>query len=370
MQVNLRISKMEDIQVAFLPAAVDACALYRMFLPHLNLKNSRFLFRMGPLNTQELNGCQVCVVQRQVSEHNLLAMKRMKEIGMKVIYDLDDDIWNLPPWNPGKATFDAMQEGFKMCAAEADMITVSTQGLLKATHNGFKLNKEIMIIPNAVDFNLFRPKNLVKDDTIVIGWQGSNTHSEDCKDVFDIIPGILDSYPNVRMDVCGAPAVEFVDEWENTVVDGRAMRTKKKMQVVSRLGLHMSSRFRRWVPVGEYANRLSSWGWDISLAPLAEHKFNRSKSNIRMLEAAALKIPCLASNIQPYNEFASLGGQDLKWLLCDFPSQWKTKLTTLINEPYHREALGNKMYEVAQKYYNAAVIKDTWNYAFNKVLSC
>lgn len=361
---------MEDIPVAYLPAAVDACALYRQFIPHLNLPNSRFLIRLGALNTRELDGCKVCIVQRQVSEHNLSCIKRMKDIGMKVIYDLDDDIWNLPSWNPGKATFEAMQSGFQMCAAESDMITVSTQGLKSAASKGFKLNKEIMIVPNSIDFTLFHKKNLTRDDNIVVGWQGSNTHSEDCKDAFEAIADVLDQYTNLQIDICGARAMEYIDKWENAMIDGKLCRRKVKLEIPSRLGMHPRSRFRRWVPVGEYANRLSSWGWDIALAPLADHKFNKSKSNIKMLEAAAMKIPCLASNIQPYNEFASLGGDDLKWLLCDFTSQWKTKLITLINEPERREAIGQKMYDVAKKFYDAAVIKDTWNYAFKKALTC
>jgi glycosyltransferase involved in cell wall biosynthesis len=329
------------------------------------------MFRLGPLNASELDGCKVAVVQRQVSEHNLRAIRRMKEIGLKVVYDLDDNIWNLPDWNPGKETFDKMQDGFHMCAAEADIITVSTQGLKKACEKGFSdIKKEIVIVPNSINFDLFYPKNLVKDDTVLIGWQGSNTHSEDCKYAFDEVVKVLDEYPNTRIEICGAPAIEVYDEWENVIVDGKPMRRRKKMHRASKLAMHKQSTFRRWVPVGEYPNRFSSWGWDIALAPLADHKFNWSKSAIKMLEAAAIKIPCLASNIQPYNEFASLGGSDLKWLLCDFQSQWRTKLITLINEPERRKYLGEKMYAVAKKYFDADVIANHWKYAFGKALAC
>lgn len=357
-----------NIPVAFLPAAIDACALYRQFIPHLHLPGSRFLLRFGALNVQELDGCKVCVVQRSVSEHNRIAIQRMKAIGMKIVYDLDDDIWNLPPWNPGKETFDSLQEGFKMCAAEADLLTVSTRGLKSAAEKGFKFNKEVLIVPNSICFNLFSKKNLTKDDTVVIGWQGSNTHSEDCREVFDMLPDILDKNPQARMNVCGAPLVDLVEEFEPGIINGKIAYRKVTMQVSNKLGLHKHVLHRNWVPVGEYPNRFASWGWDIALAPLANHKFNWSKSNIKMLEAAAIRIPCLASDIQPYNEFASLGGSDLKWLLCSFASQWKDKLRVLINEPERREYLGQKMYEVAKTFYDASVIKNTWQYAFQKAL--
>jgi hypothetical protein len=86
-----------------------------------------------------------------------------------------------------------------------------------------------------------------------------------------------------------------------------------------------------------------------------------------MLEAAAIKIPCLVSNIQPYFEFCCLGG-DLKWLLCNSIDDWKSKLITLINEPERREYLGQKMYDTAKKYFDIQVIRHNWEHAFQMAL--
>ena len=216
---------------------------------------------------------------------------------------------------------------------------------------------------------MFSKKNLAKDDTVIIGWQGSNTHSEDCREVFAMLPELLDENPQVRMQICGPPPVDVFEEWEPGMIDGKIAYRKVITQVTSKLGMHKHTMHRTWVPVGEYPNRFASWGWDIAIAPLADHVFNRSKSNIKMLEAASMHIPCLVSNIQPYNEFASLGGDDLKWLLCTFPSQWKDKLRTLINEPERRKYLGEKMYQVAKRFYDVEIIKNTWEYAFQKALS-
>lgn len=361
--------KPEVIKAAFLPANVDACAFYRMFIPHLNLQGSRYLYREGALDTSHVEGCKVAIVQRQVSYGNLHSMHRMKEIGLKIVYDLDDDIWTLPSWNPGKEVFTENIDGFKLCAAEADILTVSTIGLKKAAQKGFELDKDIEVVPNSIDFNLFHQKNLVRnDDKVVIGWGGSNTHSEDVKDAFEVVIEVLDKNPQAVMEIVGAPAVNIVDKWENVVVNGMPKRRKTRTTSSSALSRHPQSRFRPWVPIGEYANRFASWGWDIALAPLADHRFNRSKSSIKMLEAATIRIPCLVSDIQPYNEFASLGGDDLKWLLCSTNFQWRNKLNELINNPERREYLGQKMYDVAYTYFNAKTVADNWNYTFRKVL--
>lgn len=356
-----------DFSVAFMPAAVDACALYRMMIPHLNTPGSTYLFRYGPLDTRQFQHCKVAVVQRQVSEQNRVAMQKIKETGLKIVYDLDDNIWNLPSFNPGKKLFTEHQDGFLKCAEEADILTVSTKGLSTAARTGFKLfNKEILIIPNAIDFRLFAEKKLLKnDDTVLIGWGGSNTHSEDVIEAFSIVEEVLNENEKSHLELVGATSE--VSHWEERIT-GSGIKQQRKITTAAPIARHPKTHFRKWVPVGEYPNRFAGWGWDIALAPLFDNRFNKSKSNIKMLEAAAIKIPCLVSDVQPYNEFCSLGGDDLKWLLCRRASDWKTKLTVLINEPERREFLGNKMYEIADKYFNANVIKNNWLHCFNKVL--
>ncbi len=348
---------MNNIPVVFLPAGVDACALYRHYLPHLNIEKSMFLLRRGAIDIREVQHCKVAIVQRQVSEHNRAAILRLKEAGLKIIYDLDDNIWNLPSANPGKRQFDQMREGFEMCAREAHMLTVSTRGLATAAKTGFKLDKEIFIVPNAMDFRLFKRKNLHRDDgNVVIGWGGSNTHSADLKDALDVLPEVMDENPHVLAEFVGAPPTDGKD------INGNP--------IAHRIMQHKQTRFRFWVPVAEYANRFASWGWDIAMAPLTDHRFNKSKSNIKMLEAAAMRIPCLVSDVQPYEEFCALGGDTLKWLLCSTHKHWKDKLKVLINEPELRDEIGNKMYEVASAFYNMEKVAGIWSWAFQKVLSC
>lgn len=339
---------MSGIQVpnsAWLPANIDACALYREFIPHLHTPNSLFLFRPDRLHLNELKGCEVVVVQRQVTPENLKAMKMLKASGHKVVYDLDDNMWQLPTWNPAYKAFREMQEGFAVCAAEADLITVSTRGLLAACRSHLaRLDKEMLITPNAVDFDLFQPSTLEREDgRVVVGWGGSNTHSGDIVDAWEVLPGLVKAHENLWLDFVG-------------------MRGPKDLAGHARVNM------KPWVPVGEFANRLAGWSWDIAMAPLTDIKFNRSKSAIKALEAAALKIPCLMSDVQPYHEFAALGGDDLMWLLCDTRQQWREKLSALIEDAAYRKHLGQVMYDTAKKYFDIEVIKDNWAYALNRAV--
>ena len=366
-----------NIPVVFMPAGIDACALWRQYFPHLNIDDSLFIIPTarlsngqnvpGPIDLNEIGHCKVAIVQRLVSELNLKAMNSLKEAGLKVVYDIDDDLWNLPSYNPSKGIFDSMGSGFYQCAAAADILTVSTRGLKTAAQTNLRLNKEIMVVPNAVDLNFFRKKNIDRSDgTVVIGWGGSNTHSNDVREAFDCVVDVLDNNPNVRMHIVGAPAI---DQRETQALNEQGRRIRTKISYKTPIANHKQSRFSPWIPVAEYGNRFASWGWDIALAPLEDNRFNRSKSAIKILEAAAIEIPCLVSDVQPYREFCALGGDDLKWLLCSTSSQWKNKLTVLINEPERREYLAKKMYEVASTWFNIKTIKENWKYVFQTVLN-
>jgi glycosyltransferase involved in cell wall biosynthesis len=323
---------------------------------------------MGPLNTMLFSDCKIAVVQRQVSEHNRMAMIHIKEAGLKIVYDLDDNIWNLPAYNPGKKVFDVHQDGFLQCAKLADILTVSTVGLATAARTGFKIfDKEIVVVPNSINTDLLSKKDIkAYDDQVIIGWGGSNTHSLDTQAAFESMISVLDNNPKAKMQIVGAPAVDTYTETRE--INGKTQQ--RRITKASKIALHKQTDFRPWVPIGEYCNRLSSWGWNIALAPLEDSRFNRSKSNIKCLEAAAVKIPCLCSDVQPYNEFCSLGGPDLKWLLCRTQHDWVTKLSTLINDEAMRQEIGNKMYDVMQRFFNISTIKENWKMVFEKALSC
>lgn len=330
---------------AFLPANMDGCALFRHFIPHLNIPGSRFIFKIGAVPYSDFSEADVVVVQRQVSEQNLTAIRQMKSAGLRVIYDTDDNLWSLQASNPHKDVFDKHQDGFSMCAMECHAITVSTKGLQSAVKTALpRFKGDILICPNAMDFNLYQPVSVKRNpDKIVIGWAGSDTHRTDVKEAWSVLPDVMMEHDNVYMEFVGtAPPPSLLG--------------------------HPRVRLRRFVPVGEFMSRLSSWGWDITLAPLEDNRFNRSKSNIKMLEAGALSIPILISDVQPYNEFCALG--DLNWLKCSAPVQWKNKLNALIEDADLRKMYGERIKRVSQQWFDIKKLKDNWIHALQTVMEC
>lgn len=314
--------------LSFAPAGIDACALWRMWMPHLNIPHSRFLFTEGAPDINAMSECDIVVVQRLMMEGNVQFLNVARAHGLKIIYDLDDNVWNLPASNPAAHFFHREEsvKGLEACAQYADAITVSTKELQQVVRHQWSWMKntttgksiEIIHIDNAIDFKLFQPPVLPRDeDKIVIGWAGSNTHGGDVKLVWELLPYILEKYPNVFLEFVGQACPEKIKFHERVFQ-------------------------RPWIHVSEFHARFATWNWDIALAPLQQHKFNRSKSSIKMQEAGALSTPCLAQDIAPYKYFCSFS-KSLDWLLCD-DWDWEKKLCTLIEDKSFRKDIGQLAY--------------------------
>lgn len=329
--------------VAFAPANRDACALWRMFMPHLHTPGSKYLMSDGPMPIDEYANVKVAVVQRLCTKDNYAAIQIMRKMNIKVVYDLDDNLWDVPKSNPGWKILNYLHDGFTECAGISSVITVSTEALKVAVRKHLKELRgsgiEIVVIHNAVDFNLFAPAPKRENEFFRVGWAGTNTHSGDVRQVFNQLPALLQANPKIQLEFVGLPAPAIIQDHERV-------------------------RQRDFVPVGEYPSRLPSWHWDIMLAPLEDNVFNRSKSNIKILEAAAIGTPILVSDFGSYREFCSRH-KELDYLLCRKASDWTTKILLLASEPEYGEYLAGIMLSVAKQEFDiASTVGNTWHAVF------
>lgn len=322
----------------FTPAGIDACALWRMYQPHLNLKYSRFLFTQGVPPIDEIAETDIVVVQRMMTAGNYEYMKYVNRFGLKIVYDLDDNIWNIPKENPAHTAFTpAMIKGLEICMSAATVVTVSTkhlENIVKQKLSGIRSSLTGKAIPvvrieNKVDLRLFKPLNIEREK-VVIGWGGSNTHSADLKRIWRVLEKVLAKYSHVRLELVGT-----------TPPPDSSLVNHERVKILP------------WCHISEYGNRFATWSWDIILAPLEGNAFNLSKSGIKMIEAGAIGKPCLAQKLAPYYNVA-LHNKELLWLLCE-NHQWLSKIERLINDTEYRKYLGRLSRENVEKHYD---IKD------------
>lgn len=334
---------MTTARVAFLPAnAADGCAFYRLWLPYLQTPDSKYISK-APVPFSDLAGCNVVVVQRLSSKQNAESLMKFRDIGLGIIYDLDDDMWAIESSNPAAGMMKRASEhlvGFDQCSQYADLITCSTSRLESSVRTNMKHGVPTRIVNNAVDTAMFRPSILPKDpDRVIVGWGGSATHSEDLKQM-------------------GTSMLELVRLESKAFLHFVGMVPDRSYIAHPKILAH------GWVPVHEYAARLATWNWDIYLAPLTNSRFNRSKSSIKAMEAGAMKIPCLMSDVQPFQEFVC-HDKEMEWLICRNPKDWLEKTTMLVNDSAMRKHFGELCYNVVRDVYSMEVRARVWKEVYN-----
>jgi glycosyltransferase involved in cell wall biosynthesis len=320
------------------------------FLPHLHMPGSVFLFNRFGVQLEKIAHCNIAAVQRLYSESNYKALVAFRQMGMKIVYDLDDDMWSVPVYNPAHTLFKKLLPGFNICASMADCITVSTEHLKVMVRK--ELGKKcppVEVVENAIDFDWFRPVQAPyrkeKNGKVIVGWAGTNTHEGDVKKVFELIPELMLDLPQMEFELVG---MEMPKSWE---------KVKDRVRV------------REFVPVAEFAANWASWQWDIALAPLERNKFNLSKSNIKMLEAAALHIPCVSSNVSSYAKFCHSNSLLRQTVMAECRADWEENIRSLVENEELRHRVGEEMYRVAFEQYNVEKRVDRWKEVFEGVVN-
>lgn len=257
----------------------------------------------------------------------------------KVIIDLDDNFFDVSSNHP---LYDKLKPGKRDRAftatilSFADVITVSTEPLrqvmLEHMRKVFKLEKEIVVVPNMNDKSVWQYTPAKRDPTkVVIGYTGSNSHYDDMAMVLPSIVEVMQKYPHVYLEIMGSLSVK----------DALVLLANVPTSVTDRCDLVPST----WT-FKEFPKHLSEQKWDIGIAPLVDTAFTRSKTHIKYLEYSMYKIPTIASRVYPY--FMNTFGRDVitdgqNGLLVK-PSEWVAALSDLIEHPEKRKQLGEAAY--------------------------
>jgi glycosyltransferase involved in cell wall biosynthesis len=120
---------------------------------------------------------------------------------------------------------------------------------------------------------------------------------------------------------------------------------------------------RVWTrPVQTYAKNYSKF--DISLAPIKNHIFNRMKSQLKVIEAGFYKKALIASNVGPYTidlKHSVSNGKfvDGNAMLVDevrSHSDWAKNIKLLVNNPNMIQDLGERLYETVKDKYELTTV--------------
>lgn len=179
----------------------------------------------------------------------------------------------------------------------------------------------VMTIPNCLDFSYYpdvEVKRKREEGEIRIGWSGGASHSGDWNTVMPVIKELIKEYPKLKLVINGSNFPEHFKEIEKNL------------------------EYHAWTKWEAHPYKLKLLDLDIALIPLAEDEdFNKYKSELKMEEFAALKVPIVVKNQLPYSSYI----QDKKNCMAYGTSkELKKALQTLINDKKLRKELATNAY--------------------------
>jgi glycosyltransferase involved in cell wall biosynthesis len=250
----------------------------------------------------------------------------VRKAGIKLIYSLDDNLLDLRINEPGNSHPNGQERNIiRYFIREADHVVVSTQNLYERLKH---MSKKISIIENSLDERLIKKErkclSAKKRDKIIIGYMGTLTHDMDFNEILPAIKTISYKYKSI-IDF------QFVGALSNDRFIG-AMPNVTKLDV---MGNHEYTKFWGWMNENIY--------WDIGIAPLKINEFNKSKSDIKFLDYAALEIPGIFTRCPSYENTVIDNKTGL--LVENDTKSWVEAFEKLINDGSLRCTIGRNAKE-------------------------
>lgn len=286
-------------------ADYGGCGFWRMVYPEMILNGKQKAVVNGMtamvLDPRFYNGISAVKLQRQATPIQKAFVKFLKEggghMGFKILYEVDDVVFpeDIPIYNRCRDAFtdpEIAQSILEMMRM-ADEVVVASK-FMKEYYRIKTGNQKISYIPNyppKMWFDRFYDEKKAEKrykkykNQPRIGYFGSGTH-------IDVInrAGQKDDFHGVVQDI---------------------IKTRKKFKWVFYGAFPIACKpfidvgemeYHDWVDIFEFPYMVGTADLNAVYAPLEFNNFNRSKSNIKFLETAAVGLPGVFQNLEPYEE--------------------------------------------------------------------
>jgi len=320
------------IRVLFLRGDNSGCGYWRIKLPgeYLREYEDKISVHISDLEIEydKLVQYDTIVVQRVLDFEQYLILSSLKQAGIKIIYEIDDDVFNVESHNPAAVIFNRFDTKLciEHCLDIADAVIVTSERLAKA----LEIEEKAIIYPNSLDWSIMFStgyKDPEKQKTRLF-WSGSNTHNEDFKVCINALTRIFAERDDVELFIMGG-CPESLAKSMQPFMD----------RILVCQGMHTEA----------YFNYLQfNLDADIGLIPLTNSIFNYSKSTCKGLEYTLAGIPIIASDYPPYSDVYE---NEKDALLCRNEEDWYEKINILLeNKKMRDELIKNARKKAVEKF--------------------
>lgn len=265
-------------------------------------------------------GTDVVVLQRVTHRYLAQAVGALRERGIAVVIDVDDDLGSIHPDNPawqhlhpkvtdkylGKNVGQHTWANLGRACRDATLVTTTTPAL--ADRYGHDHGH---VLPNYLADHYY---DVEHEDSNLLGWPASlRSHPNDPAVVGNAVARLVDA--GYRFHV-------------SSVADGvgRAFGLRSDDAV---------SRVDRPIDLHDWPTELARLG--VGIAPLADTRFNAAKSWLKPLELSAVGVPWVGSPRADYARLHRLGCG----VLVDRPKDWFRVLRSLLTDESRRSELSD-----------------------------
>lgn len=264
-----------------------------------------------------------------------------RRLRLPILYDIDDPLFSvsayetygnmaaIDPWL--KQHFLSEAPKYLSMMNGADMVSVSTPGL--ARHAALYTSRPVHVRRNFADAATLasgakaravrkRPDGLFR----VAFASGSQGHEVDFAEITDAVETFVTEAPNRRLLVLG-----HVD--------------------TSALSPALGSRLET-VPFSTYDNYLVALAQaDCAVMPLADDTFNHCKSAVRVIDAAAVSVPCIVGHVGDLAQMVEAGSTGY---VAKTSGDWLTHLRALAKDTDATAAMGTRARQSLEAHWSGA----------------
>ena len=391
---------MSKIKVLVVPSDRSGVGKFRSVDPHIFLQNLYgddfhidIIYDPSYDDMNFWKQYQIVSFHRSIGpdfEKSVELIQTLNTMGIITVCDIDDY------WMPGKEhpihdiiKFNKINEKITANLKVAKYVTTTTTIFADEIR---KYNKNVFVLPNAINPNepQFKEKTL-ESDRLRFGWLGGSSHLHDIQILDDAFNKLSKYKDDVQYVLCGfdtrgtvteinsqtgehikrniLPAETVWAQYEKIFTQDYKIVSdnyKKHLQLYNQDVFPneiVESYLRVWTkPVTSYAKNYSKF--DVSLAPIKNHMFNRMKSQLKVIEAGFYKKALIASNVGPYSldlKHCLKNGEfvDGNALLVDEVrnhSDWAKYMEKLIKNPNMAKDMGERLYETVKDKYDLNIV--------------
>lgn len=388
---------MSKIRVVVVPSDRTGVGKFRSVDPHIMLQNLYgdefhvdIVYEPSYDDMEFWKSYQIVVYHRSIGqsfEQSLILVNKLNSLGIITICDIDDY------WLPGKEhpihdiiVFNKINEKIVNSLKSAKYVTTTTTLFANEIK---KIQKNVEVFPNAIN-----PKEsqfsepTLGSDRLRVGWLGGSSHLHDLQLLNQSFGKLHNIKDRLKFVLCGFDTRGTVTEINKATGEHTKRNIKPEETVWASYEKIFTQNFafvsddykkylleyspnteyshenesyqRVWTqPVTSYAKNYSKF--DVSLAPIKNHMFNRMKSQLKVIEAGFYKKPLIASNLGPYTIDLKHGMKDGKFtndgnsFLVDEVrnhSDWAKYITLFQKNPNLVVDMGERLYETVKDTYD------------------